>query len=235
MIDPAKANPGPQSVAEFTINALRLAAAGYAFYFALGLLLFWMNLFRMRLDLRDGSALFFPWVYLPLFASAGLSAGFAIWGNRRSDLIGVCGQAVMAMQAVYGICEIALDVAVNRYGSYTVAGKFFTAALLGLVAASALRHALSGYAYPWLPMLRMILSEIPLLLAVVIGNGVIDGGITVWHDKLNGSAAFTTPVILVGVAIGAAATIALVRLAWRIQSRPLTQGAGRFFPAHWNV
>jgi hypothetical protein len=79
----------------------------------------------------------------------------------------------------------------------------------------------------------MILSEIPSVMAIFMGSSAIEGWQNIRHNKLQGWAMITTPVIAVAGVIAVALTIALVWLAWRIQSRPLPQRITRNFPAHW--
>jgi len=200
-------------------------------FFAVGYVLWWIDFLRHRVDFfRDGNALVFAWIFLPFFASAGLSAGFAIWGTKRPDLISACGLAAMGMEAVYFIAIIALDLATNPRPEYPWATKALGASILGMLAASAWRNARTVDRSSWLPTARMVLSAIPSMLAVFTGNGALEGWQKASHDKFNGWGAITTPVVLVLSGFAALATIALVRLAWQIQSRQLPRWAARIFP-----
>lgn len=232
MSNPLYFTPRSYSFMDVVLFTLRLLAAGWAAYFAVGYVLQWSDLLRQRAGLcRDGNAIIFPWLYLPFFATAGLSAGFAIWGTKRPDRIGLCVQLAMALEAAYFIALILWDLATNRRPHSPGTTKIIAASMLALFIVGAWRSASLGSPHPWLPAIRTLLSEILLFLAMLIGSGVIEGFQKAWHDKFAGWGSITTPAVLALNVVGTAMTVALVWLTWRMQSNELPQWAARLFAA----
>ncbi|HYZ84145.1 MAG TPA: hypothetical protein VE621_07065 [Bryobacteraceae bacterium] len=212
-------NPDRITIRGLSSIALRAVAALWAMYVFGGVVDICIRLLLTRAYRIRNDVVILPWLILPLAASGGIAAAYAIWAGRRPDQIGVFAQLAIALAGAVSILAIRIDLGNNRDRIVHLVGTdVFTIAVLLLVVISAIRHARARPWRPWRRILRMMIGLIPLVVSVVAAGLAISGWTEVSRTGFEGWGVFTTPFVAIFSAMLAAVALALTWLGLRILS-----------------